>query len=543
MDEKSEEKSKAVARRPFAFRFSIRILLFLFVLIAIGISQLIPQQLPLPNDWDFETGRNVKWIAPLGSQTIATPKVHQGRVFIGTNNGHGYDPTLPSKVDLGVMVCFDAENGKFLWQHANRKLEEGRSQDWPLQGVTSQPYTDKDRLWYVSNRCEVVCLDTEGFYDGKNDGVTSEVKTGDKDADVVWKVDMRKRFGVRPHNMSHCNVVVDESRVYVKTSNGVDQAHLDMPAPNAPSFVVLDRVTGETVWTDNTPKHISHGSWGSPTLAYIAGKRQILFPGGDGWLYSFKPAGDGKGNSVLLWKFDCNPKTSRAILGGRGTRNNLLTAPTVHNDRVFITMGQDPEHSEGLSHVWCISPRNLLGDISPTLVKRGPNSQIDGPDFLHCDPINGDVEIPNPSSGMVWRYDGFDSNGDGKIDETDVPMMNRSLSEVKIRNDFAYVNDASGILHCLDAATGKYVWHFDLQSSLWNSPLVTDDRIYVGNEDGEVVMFATETPPDTSLPVKLKAINVPNFSSVYATPVAYKGVLFLVSRNQLIAIEQEPDKK
>ena len=206
-------------------------------------------------------------------------------------------------------------------------------------------------------------------------------------------------------------------------------------------------------------------------------------------------------------------------------------------------MGQDPEHGEGLSHVWCISPRNLLGDISPTLVKRGPNSQIDGPDFQHCDPINGDVEIPNPSSGMVWRYDGFDSNGDGKIDETDVPMMNRSLSEVKIRNDFAYVNDASGILHCLDAATGKYVWHFDLQSSLWNSPLVTDDRIYVGNEDGEVVMFATETPPDTSLPVKLKAINVPNFNSVYATPVAHKSVLFLVSRNQLIAIEQEPDKK
>ena len=163
----SKEKLNTEARRGFAFRFSIRFFLMLFVLIAVWlayVSHLMRQKLPLPYDWDFATGKNIKWIADLGSQTYAIPRVHRGKVFVGTNNGFGYDPLLPPTVDLGVMICFDAEDGKFLWQHTNAKLKEGRVQDWPLQGITSQPYADQDRIWYVSNRCEVVCLDTEGFY-------------------------------------------------------------------------------------------------------------------------------------------------------------------------------------------------------------------------------------------------------------------------------------------------------------------------------------------------------------------------------------------
>lgn len=101
------------------------------------------------------------------------------------------------------------------------------------------------------------------------------------------------------------------------------------------------------------------------------------------------------------------------------------------------------------------------------------------------------------------------------------------------------MDDLNGILHCLDAESGKYVWHYDVLCSLWNSPLVTDDRIYVGTEDGTVVIFATEAPPGTTLPSKLQEISVPKFSCIYASPVGHKGVMYLVSRNELIAIEQE----
>jgi len=255
----SEEKPDNPKRSPFALRFSIRLMLGLLTVAGVSMAYLdyvSRREKPLPLSWDFGTGQNVKWIAQLGTQTYANPTVHDGRVFVGSNNGNGYDPNFPPNVDLGVMLCFDAKDGKFLWQHSHKKLAEGRVQDWPLQGISSQVFADRDRLWYVSNRCEVVCLDTEGFYDEQNDGDTTETNTEEGNADVVWTVDMRKRFGVFPHNMSHCNVVVDDWRVYVKTSNGVDESHMNLPAPNAPSFVVLDRKTGETIWTDNSPKHI-----------------------------------------------------------------------------------------------------------------------------------------------------------------------------------------------------------------------------------------------------------------------------------------------
>ncbi len=36
--------------------------------------------------WDVKTGKNVKWVAELGSQTYGNPAVGSGVVIIGTNN-------------------------------------------------------------------------------------------------------------------------------------------------------------------------------------------------------------------------------------------------------------------------------------------------------------------------------------------------------------------------------------------------------------------------------------------------------------------------
>jgi hypothetical protein len=43
------------------------------------------------------------------------------------------------------------------------------------------------RLYYVSNRGELVCLDTEGFLDGKNDGpFQDETYKGSIDGDIIF---------------------------------------------------------------------------------------------------------------------------------------------------------------------------------------------------------------------------------------------------------------------------------------------------------------------------------------------------------------------
>ena len=95
----------------------------------------------------------------------------------------------------------------------------------------------------------------------------------------------------------------------------------------------------------------------------------IWNPGGDGILYSFAADKGNNGNPELLWKFDCNPKTTKWVLGGEGTRNNLIATPVAYEGLVYIAVGQDPEHGEGEGHLWCIDPTKR-GDISPTLAMK-----------------------------------------------------------------------------------------------------------------------------------------------------------------------------
>src|SRR5919199_466612 len=80
------------------------------------------------------------------------------------------------KGDRGVLMVFRESDGQFLWQHSNEKLAAGRANDWPYQGVCSSPLVEGDRLYYVTNRCQVVCLDTKG--------------DGNGNAKVIWKFDM-----------------------------------------------------------------------------------------------------------------------------------------------------------------------------------------------------------------------------------------------------------------------------------------------------------------------------------------------------------------
>ena len=58
----------------------------------------------LPTTWDVKTGKNVKWVAELGSQSYGNPVVAGGVVLIGTNNEAMRDPKQPG--DRGVLMAF-----------------------------------------------------------------------------------------------------------------------------------------------------------------------------------------------------------------------------------------------------------------------------------------------------------------------------------------------------------------------------------------------------------------------------------------------------
>lgn len=492
---------------------------------------------------------NVAWIARLGSQTYGSPVVADGRVFIGTNNGAGYLKRYPETLDLGCLLCFETATGRFLWQYSSEKLPAGRVHDWPLQGICSTPLVEGKRLWFVSNRGEVVCLDIDGFYDGANDGPYRDEPSEEFDeADVIWRFDMMSQLGVRQHNMANCAVTSWENLLFVCTSNGVDEGHVDITAPEAPSFIALDKHTGNLRWADNSPgENILHGQWSCPAAGLLGGVPQVIFGGGDGWLYSFHAAEwqreQSPGRPNLLWKFDCNPKTARYSVSGRSTRNHIIAAPVIHDGLVYVAVGEDPEHGEGNGHLWCLDPTRR-GDVSSELAvhRADPAHPLAHQRLQAADDAKGEVAIANPNSAAVWHYTEFDWNGDDRIADFE-ERMHRTISSVAIDKGLLMVPDFSGLVHCLNAKTGQVFWTHDLLAACWTTPLIVDGKVYVGDEEGKVTIFRLSADPNVALAANelgwFEARHTVELgNSIYNTPIVADGVLYVATKTHLYAIRR-----
>lgn len=497
-------------------------------------------RVPKTGESDLAKAQNIKWVAQLGSQSYGNPVVSKGRIFVGTNNAAGYTKRYAANVDLGCLICFAEEDGAFLWQYSAEKLPTGMAHDWPRQGICCSPLVEDDALWLVTNRGEVVCLDPQGFHDDENDGPFQDEPSSDHgEADVIWSYDMMKQLGVLQHNMASCSVTALGDLLFVCTSNGIDEeAEKEediVPAPDAPSFLAMNKHTGELVWQDKSPgANILHGQWSSPAAAVLGGVPQVIFAGGDGWLYSFRADGGESGRGTLLWRFDCNPKDTEWVDGGRGTRNNLIGTPVIYDDKVYVAVGQDPENQEGQGHLWCVDPTRR-GDVSPKLVVKKDDPDVVVPHRREraFDPEQGEMLVDNPNSAVVWHYDQYDLNGDGDIgfEET----MHRTLGTVAIADGLLFVADYSGQFHCVDAKTGRPHWIYDMLSCSWGSPLITDRHVYIGDEDGDVAVFRVDAKGHEPLAEN----NM--LSSVYSTPIVANGVLYITARTKLFAIASQAD--
>jgi outer membrane protein assembly factor BamB len=475
----------------------------------------------IPTTWSLDPNdrRNVKWVAKLGSRCYGALAVAGGKIFIGTNNNSPRNPRDTRRrrdgktepIDKGVLMCFREADGKFLWQHVNDKLPSGIVNDWEGEGVCSVPAVEGDRVYYVSNRCELVCLDVNGFADG-NQGVTDEPYKDPTDADVIWRLDMMKELGVFPHNMSACAPLVVGDTLFVVTANGVDEGHINLPAPDAPSFLAVHKRTGKVVWQSNAPgRNVMHGQWGHPAYAVAGGVRQVIFPGGDGWLYAFDPP-----TGRLLWKFDGNPKGAKYELGGRGDKSDFVCAPAVHDGRLYIGTGQDPEHFDGVGHLWCIDLARAA-----TLGRTNPNGDVSpaGNNFDPAAPVNR-------TSALAWHYGGPAPNP--QLTGRDY-LFGRTMSTCAVHDGLCYACTLDGHLHCLDARSGTEYWVYDLKAGVWGSPYWVDGKVYIGTEDGEVYVF--KHGREAKLLAQVEA-----GQPIRTTPVVARGVLYVATESKLLAI-------
>jgi len=451
---------------------------------------------------DMATTKNVKWVAKLGSQAYGNPVIIGGRVYVGTNNESPRDPRF--KGDRSAVYCLDEKTGKLIWQYIAPKLGAGKVSDWEFLGICSTVAVEGERVYLVSNRCEIVCLDVNGLANG-NQGFADEAKymagpgkppitPGANDADIIWVYDMRDELGVFPHNIASNSPLVFGDNVYVATSNGVDWSHTNIPSPRAPALIALDKKTGKLVGEEasGVSRRMLHCNWSSPAVAVIADQPQLIWGGGDGWCYGLntRPEKDADGYGILkeLWRVDCNPPHYRNDKDGKPIKYATPPGPSecigtavVHGQRVYIGIGQDPEHGEGVGNFVCIDP-----------TKRGDITQ----------------------SGVVWSYD----------------KINRTISTASVADGLVYIVDYSGVIHCLDAKTGKPYWTLPMDAHVWGSTYIADGKLFVGNELGELYILQHGK--------QLKKLNMIEFDSpIYSTPVVANGVLYIATQTHLYAVE------
>jgi outer membrane protein assembly factor BamB len=502
---------------------------------------------------DPATARNVKWGVRVGANTLSTPAVAGGKVFLGTCDDRE-----------GIFKCLDARTGRPLWQYTapHRKVPRKIDGDWPFNfsifapmlGICSSPAVDGSRVYFVNHRCEVVCVDIAASC-----AMASAVRPSGPDgpggpsgqppaAKVAWVFDMWDQTGVRPSDACDGSPLIDGDLLYVCTSNGVDReasvAYADnrkTPAPDAPNLIVLDKNTGRLAATDDA-RHIGpnmlHGQWSSPSMGVVNGKKLVFFGGGDGVCYAFealaavpeellsKEMGTGtsphaisRGDNGLdsepvpislqprklrtVWSFDCNPPEYKSFggldwathysLGDRRLRKSL----NKKDDGSFVGMSEiigTPVFHQNRVYV---------------AIGRDPEHGR-GRGALWCIDASKTGDITR--SGRVWSYQGLD----------------RTLSTASIAGGLLYIADVAGRLHCLDADSGECRWVYETKATTWGSTLVADGKVYLPTQKYLYVLAAGK---------ELRLLDKINLgSAMWASPVVAEGVLYVTSTRYLWAV-------
>ncbi|MCB1125614.1 MAG: PQQ-binding-like beta-propeller repeat protein [Verrucomicrobiae bacterium] len=462
---------------------------------------MVSAEMGLPAAFDLDTGQNVLWTGRLGSESHATPVVANGRILMGTNNEAPRNEHRDG--DRGVLMCFDEESGAFQWQLVVPKITTSRFWDWPRAGLCSTPAVEGDRVYVVSNRGEVMCLDLAGLANGNDGAFQDEARhatpadepvlpLADTDADILWLFDMIQELNVRQHDSAHACILIDGPFLYVNTSNGVDDTHKEIHSPDAPSLIVVEKATGRLVAVDRERigPRIFHSTWSSPMLAEVDGQRRIFFAGGDGVIYAFEalkeipPPGEVLGLR-RVWSFDLDPTGPKENVqqynsNRKVSPTNVKSIPVFHDGRVYVTGGGDLWWGKNESWLWCLNPSGS-GDATTT--------------------------------GMVWRY----------------RLGNHVMASPAVADGLVFAADCDGTLHCVDAATGEACWTFEANGAFWASPFVADGKVYCATQRGWAYVFELGREQKQLHSVKLDG-------PVSATPVAANGRLYLATMRNLFAL-------
>lgn len=248
-----------------------------------------------PLRWDEET--NIAWKVPVEGESISTPIVWQGKVFVSTAVATDRIPDVPPVKDERAMTeppnqfyqfgirCLDLETGQTLWSdicteqvpHEGRHITSGYA--------AGSPMTDGNRLVISFGSYGIFCYSLNGT--------------------KLWGIDLGDMHTRRGWGEGTSPVLID------------DWVVLNWDNEDDSYMYALDAKTGETKWKIARDEPTT---WATPLIIERDGVKQIVTNGTNGV------------NGYEL-------QTGKEIWSAPGTTLNAIPSPVEFGDSLILMAG------------------------------------------------------------------------------------------------------------------------------------------------------------------------------------------------------------
>jgi outer membrane protein assembly factor BamB len=302
----------------------------------------------LPTHWS--TNENVKWRVPLPHHGNSTPIVWNNRVFI--------TQTIPAE-NKRVIMCFDRDTGKILWQSGPTWTKPELSHE-TNPSASSSPVTDGQRVIAFFGSAGLFCYDFKGK--------------------ELWRRDLGEQRHIWGYGASP---MIHGDFCYLNFGPGPRQA-----------LFAIGKNSGNIIWQVNNPggasgestpdKKADWGSWSTPLFIHAADKDQLL----------------------LSWPerlVSYNPRTGAEIWSCRGLNPLAYTSP-LYADEIAVAMGGfgGKDFAVKVSGSGEVTDTHRIWDHPKTKQRIGSGAIQDGHIYIHEDP--GVAECIDLKTGQtIWE--------------------------------------------------------------------------------------------------------------------------------------------
>jgi len=378
-------------------------------------------------EWSPE-GKNLLWKNDIGGRT--TPIVLNGRVYTITPVGSGLN--LQERV-----VCVDAETGKTIWEDRfnvfHTDMVENRV-GWTA--LVADPETGN--IYTHATGGEFICYNR----DGKR----------------LWTRSLTEEFGrISGYGGRLHTPFIDRDKVIISFLN----SSWGPQAKPTHRWLALDKKSGEVIYWAAPGEAPLDTTYACPVVTVIDGKRMMIAPAADGWVYGMMV------------------DTGEKVWGYKLSKRGLNTSPVVDGKYVYVTQSEENYGNSKMGSVLCIDG-SKTGDITES----GTVWRNDGYTVGYCSPTirDGRLYVVTNDAELIC----FDGKDGSKIWSYDLGRVGKG-SPVITADGVIYVGEQTGIFDILkdagDKCTSLSTYEFPMRpekgvDEFYGSPAIANGRVY-----------------------------------------------------------------